>query len=90
VRQLEAIDYLERVDLLGRLPTALREMADLRREHPYSSLVELAGEGPEALSRSALNHRLRRLVDAAEEAGYVARESARSGSRGAGTAGGLC
>jgi cell division protein WhiA len=90
VRQLEAIDYLERVDLLGRLPTALREMADLRREHPYSSLVELADKGAEPLSRSALNHRLRRLVEAAEEAGYVARQTARAGRRAAGPTGGLC
>ena len=75
VRQLGAIEYLERAGILGRLPAALQEMADLRREHPYLSLTELADKGGEPLSRSALNHRLRRLVRAAEDAGYAARET---------------
>jgi DNA-binding protein WhiA len=65
-RQLEAIATLERTGRLGTLPYALREMADLRLRHPYLNLSELAEEGGEGLSRSAVNHRLRRLVEAAE------------------------
>jgi DNA-binding protein WhiA len=90
VRQLEAIEYLERAGVLAQLPAALRETADVRREHPYLSLGELVDKGPEPLSRSALNHRLRRLVDAAEEVGYVPRETSGTGAGRAGRAGGLC
>ncbi|MGH3146165.1 MAG: DNA-binding protein WhiA [Rubrobacter sp.] len=43
-----------------RLPPALREMLELRLEYPDASLAELARLG--GLSKSATNHRLRRLV----------------------------
>ena len=55
-RALEAIDP-------RRLPPALREMLELRLEHPDASLAELARLGD--LSKSAANHRLRRLVEQA-------------------------
>jgi len=42
------------------LPPALKEMLELRLEHPDASLAELARFG--GLSKSAANHRLRRLV----------------------------
>lgn len=41
------------------LPKALREMRELRLEHPDASLAELAEFG--GLTKSAANHRLRRL-----------------------------
>jgi DNA-binding protein WhiA len=44
----------------GSLPPALREMLELRLEHPDASLAELARLGD--LSKSAANHRLRRLI----------------------------
>ncbi|NLO28381.1 MAG: DNA-binding protein WhiA [Actinobacteria bacterium] len=68
-RQLEAIAALERSGRLASLPAALREMADLRVRHPYLNLSELAEAGGEGLTRSAVNHRLRRLIEAAERAG---------------------
>jgi len=68
-RQLAAIATLERSGRLRTLPWALREVAELRRRLPYASLVELAEAGEEGLSRSAVNHRLRRLVEAAERPG---------------------
>ena len=46
------------------LSPALREMLELRLEHPDASLVELARLG--SLTKSAANHRLRRLVALAE------------------------
>ena len=78
LRQGEAIAYLTERGLLDGLPDALREMADLRREHPYLNLSELAAESPGALSRSAANHRLRRLERAAESAGWRPRGPARA------------
>ena len=53
---------LESLDPRG-LPPALREMLELRLEHPDASLAELARLGD--LSKSAANHRLRRLVELA-------------------------
>ena len=44
-------------------------MAELRLQYPYLNLTELAEAGGEGLSRSAVNHRLRRLVEAAERKG---------------------
>jgi cell division protein WhiA len=47
----------------GDLPSALREMLELRLEYPDASLAELARLGD--LSKSAANHRLRRLLQLA-------------------------
>jgi cell division protein WhiA len=55
-RALEALDP-------RKLPPALREMLELRLEHPDASLSEIARVG--GLSKSAANHRLRRLVELA-------------------------
>jgi DNA-binding protein WhiA len=68
-RQLEAIETLERSGRLAALPLALREMAELRLDNPYLNLSELAEEGGGGLTRSAVNHRLRRLVQTAEQTG---------------------
>jgi DNA-binding protein WhiA len=52
------------------VPGRLRDVAELRVEYPYLSLIELAELTDPPLSRSALNHRLRRLVAlACEQAG---------------------
>lgn len=58
-RQQEALARLDP----DALPPALREMLELRLEHPDASLAELARLGD--LTKSAANHRLRRLVDLA-------------------------
>jgi len=52
-------EALQSLDPEG-LPKALREMLELRLEHPDVSLAELARLG--GLSKSAANHRLRRLL----------------------------
>ena len=49
------------------LPAALREVAELRLRYPYLNLQELAGRANPPLSKSALNHRLRRLAALAGE-----------------------
>ena len=54
---------------LQRMPLALREVAELRVRYPYMTLSELAEAEEMGLSRSAVNHRLRRLVRAAEAGG---------------------
>jgi DNA-binding protein WhiA len=55
-RQQRAFENLDPENL----PPALREMLQLRLEHPDASLAELAHLG--GLTKSSANHRLRRLV----------------------------
>lgn len=79
LRQLRAVEFLQMQGVLEHLPPALREVAELRTEHPYLSLSELAQEAPGGVSRSALNHRLRRLISAAEAHGAEGLEHPASG-----------
>ncbi|HXN77617.1 MAG TPA: DNA-binding protein WhiA, partial [Candidatus Dormibacteraeota bacterium] len=67
LRQAAAIGRLEVSGGLERLPPALREMARWRSEHPELNLGELAGRMK--LSKSAVNHRLRRLQQLADSRG---------------------
>ena len=69
-RQAALLSDLMETPAWDDLPARLREVAELRVEYPYLSLTELAELADPPLSRSALNHRLRRLVAlAGEEAG---------------------
>ena len=70
LRQAAAIEWLEVNGGLQRLPPALREMARWRAEHPELNLGELAGRMK--LSKSAVNHRLRRLQELASSHGEAA------------------
>ncbi|TAN32801.1 DNA-binding protein WhiA [bacterium] len=63
LRQAAAIERLESTGRLERLPPALREMARWRTANPQLNLGELAGRMK--LSKSAVNHRLRRLQELA-------------------------
>jgi len=69
LRQAAAIERLEVNGGLDRLPPALREMARWRSEHPELNLGELAGRME--LSKSAVNHRLRRLQELADSRGVA-------------------
>jgi len=64
LRQAAAIDRLESAGRLDGLPPALREMARWRSANPELNLGELAGRMK--LSKSAVNHRLRRLQQVAD------------------------
>jgi hypothetical protein len=65
-RQLGAIDTLERDGTLAKLAPTLRETAATRRRMPDADLETLAAAL--GVSRSAVNHRLRRLVELTDEA----------------------
>jgi DNA-binding protein WhiA len=64
-RQLAAISSLERAGRLAALPDPLRETAAMRRRMPDADLDTLASAL--GVSRSAVNHRLRRLVELATD-----------------------
>ena len=61
--QLEAIRVLEREGVLESLPDKLQEAARLRVTHPEDTLAQLAERCDPPVTKSALNHRLRKLVE---------------------------
>ena len=63
--QLKDIRYLEEKGRLEGLPVTLRETAEARREHPDATLRELAEIM--GVSRSGINHRLKKISDIAQE-----------------------
>ncbi|AMB94309.1 DNA-binding protein WhiA [Aerococcus sanguinicola] len=67
-KQIENINYIEARVGLGELPVKLREIAEARLKHPGASLKEL-GETLESgpVSKSGVNHRLRKINQFAEE-----------------------
>lgn len=65
--QVEAVRKIEAHGGLGLLPEGLREVAALRMENPELSLRELGEALTPPLSRSGINHRLRRIVEFADK-----------------------
>ena len=65
--QVEAIRRLEERGELVTLPDKLREAAALRLSHPEDTLVQLAERCDPPITKSALNHRLRKLVELGRE-----------------------
>ena len=49
------------------LPENLQSVAELRYDNPDSSLAELAAMCNPPLSRSGINHRLKRIIDISKE-----------------------
>lgn len=65
--QLAAIRKLEERAVLETLPEKLQQTATLRREHPEMTLSELAELHEPPISKSAVNHRMRKLLALAAE-----------------------
>ena len=65
--QLAAIRKLEERGLLGELPEKLRETAALRKAYPEATLQELAQSLSPPVSKSAINHRMRKLIELARQ-----------------------
>ena len=63
--QLAAIRALEEAGELDKLPGKLRETALLRRENPEATLQELAAMLNPPITKSAINHRMRKLLELA-------------------------
>ena len=64
--QMEAIYRLEERGMLAELPDKLKEAVDLRMAHPELTLTQLAELCDPPVSKSAFNHRLRKLMALAE------------------------
>ena len=67
--QLSAIQRLSGAGRLDALPDKLREAARLRAEHPELNLTQLGALCRPAVGKSAFNHRMRKLLELAEELG---------------------
>jgi DNA-binding protein WhiA len=61
--QIEAIRRLEERGELSLLPDKLKETAALRLAHPEDTLAQLAQRYDPPITKSTLNHRLRKLVE---------------------------
>jgi DNA-binding protein WhiA len=59
--QLRDITLMEEEVGLDRLPQALQEIAEMRLQAPYANLRDLGEMRDPPLSKSAVNHRMRRL-----------------------------
>ena len=64
-RQIDAIMYIKETVGLSYLDGELRELARLRLENPDMSLRELGDSLSEPISRSGVNHRLKKICDIA-------------------------
>ena len=63
--QMAAIRALEASGELDKLPGRLRETALLRKENPEATLQELAAMLTPPITKSAINHRMRKLLELA-------------------------
>jgi len=67
-RQIDNIQFIEATVGLGQLPTKLREVAETRLAHTEVSLKELGDLVPGGpISKSGINHRLRKINDYAKQ-----------------------
>jgi DNA-binding protein WhiA len=66
--QLGAIRILKERGLYEKLPAKLQQAAAAREAHPESALSELAGMMDPPITKPAMNHRLKKLVQMAKEA----------------------
>ena len=65
--QLFAIRTLREAGLFENLPEKLKQAAVAREQNPEAALTELAGQMEPPISKPAMNHRLQRLVQMAQE-----------------------
>ena len=65
--QLTAIRFLRESGMFENLPDKLKQAAEARERNPESALAELASQMEPPISKPAMNHRLQRLVQMAQE-----------------------
>lgn len=65
--QVAAIERLRHSPRWERLPERLRQTAALRLEYPELSLVQLAEKCEPQVTKSCMNHRMRKLMEEAKE-----------------------
>lgn len=66
--QLSSIRLIRNLGMFESLPAKLQQAARAREENPEASLTELASMMEPSITKPAMNHRLQRLVQMAQEA----------------------
>ena len=66
-KQIEAIRLIEEKGAFSRMPRSLREIAEKRMDNPDMPLKELGEAFDPPISKSAVNHRLRKLMEFAAQ-----------------------
>ncbi|MDR2569654.1 MAG: DNA-binding protein WhiA [Oscillospiraceae bacterium] len=61
--QIEIIEKIKAAGVFDALPDKLKQVADLRIENPELSIKELAETADPPLTKSCMNHRMRRLAE---------------------------
>ena len=67
MEQMAAIRVLQEKGMLDKLPAKLQQAAKAREENPEAALTELAGLMEPPITKPAMSHRLKRLVELAKE-----------------------
>ena len=67
MEQIAAIRTLRERGVLEKLPDKLQQAATAREENPEAALAELAGMMEPPITKPAMSHRLKRLVELAKE-----------------------
>ena len=67
VMQIQAIETIKKKKRWNRLSPNLKEIAELRLENPDATLEELGKMLSEPIGKSGVNHRLKRIMEIAEE-----------------------
>ncbi len=67
VRQIENIRLIDKEIGLANLPERLREVAVIRLQHPDMNLTEVGEMIKSKVSKSGVNHRLRKIDELAEK-----------------------
>ena len=67
MEQIAAIRVLREKGVLDKLPAKLQQAATAREENPEAALTELAGMMDPPITKPAMSHRLKRLVELAKE-----------------------
>ena len=67
VAQIQAIQKIKKIGKYNELPDTLKEIADVRIENPNLSLTELGKLLKNPIGKSGVNHRLKKIIQLAEE-----------------------
>ena len=67
IKQMEEIKLLKRKNMFTGLPESLKELAELRMKNPDSSYEELGKMLKKPISKSGVNHRLKKISQIAKE-----------------------
>lgn len=67
VKQIEDINFIKKMKKFSSMPYSLKEIAQVRLENPDMPLAELGKQLENPISKSGVNHRLKKISEIAEE-----------------------